>query len=151
MTTDNTTIAPFLTAFFEAYRVGKPATELSRITYLDALLRRCLEAASDRIDCDECEAAIAIERVFNPVDPFASSMGLDKLLQVLGIFVHSPWLRSDDAMQAAQWRLVRGLVDALEFTPVMISFDFEEHIVWLRDHIDQGLRRTSQRRSPRRR
>jgi len=149
MTTDNITIAPFLTAFFEAYRVGRPATELGRITYLDALLRRCLEAASDRIDCDECEAAIAIERVFNPVDPFASTMRLDKLLQVLGAFVHSPWLRSDAAMQAAQWRLVREIVDVLEVDPFVVSLGFEELIVWLRDHIDQGLRRTSQRRSPR--
>jgi len=151
MTTNTITIGPFLSAFFEAYRVGKPASELDRITYLDALLRRCLESAADRVDCDECQAAIAIERVFNPVDPFATSMGLDKLLLVLGDFVHSPWLRSDVAMQAAQWRLVREIVDAVEFAPVIFALHFEDHIVWLRDHIDRGLRRTSQRRSPRRR
>jgi hypothetical protein len=39
MTNNEITIAPFLTAFVEAYRADKPASEVKRITYLDALLR----------------------------------------------------------------------------------------------------------------
>lgn len=151
MTTNEITIAPFLTAFVETYRAGKPAAEVKRITYLDALLRSCVEATSDRGFCDGCRALLAIEKVFNPVDPFASSMGIEKLIFVLGVFVHSPWLRSDLAMEAAQWRFVRELVRILEVTPIVVSLGYRDEIEWLREHIDRGLRGTSQRRSTRRR
>ncbi|MET4581759.1 hypothetical protein ABIE21_001249 [Conyzicola nivalis] len=151
MTTNEITIAPFLTAFVEAYRADKPAAEVKRITYLDALLRRCVEATSDRGLCDECRVLLDFERAFNPVDPFASAMGMEKLIYILGVFVHSPWLRSDVAMEAAQWRFVRELVRILEVTPIVVSLGYRDEIEWLREHIDRGLRSTSQRRSSRRR
>ena len=151
MITNEITIAPFLTAFVEAYRADEPASERKRIAYLDVLLRRCVEATSDRGLCDGCRALLAVERVFNPVDPFASAMGIEKLIYILGVFVHSPWLRSDVAMEAAQWRFVRELVRILEVTPVVVSNGYDDEIEWLREHIDRGLRRTSQRRSARRR
>jgi hypothetical protein len=151
MTTNEITIAPFLTAFVEAYRADKPAAEVKRIAYLDALLRSCVEATSDRGLCDDCRALLEFERAFNLVDPFASAMGIEKLIYVLGVFVHSPWLRSDVAMEAAQWRFVRELVRILEVTPVVVTLGYDDEIEWLREHIDRGLRRTSQRRSSRRR
>jgi hypothetical protein len=145
------TIDQFLTAFFERHRTGKPAATVARIDYLDTLLRRCLEEDNDWLDCPECRSLVALERLVNPVNPFATVISLEKLVTALAYFVHSPWLRSDPAMQAAQWRLVEALLDALDAHPRMDWWGLEQTSAVLRGHIDHGLRRSNRTKGHRRR
>jgi hypothetical protein len=153
MTNDTLTIDRFLTPFLAAYSAGKPIVTVLRIERLDILLRECIEAQDHTVQCVDCRAVLAIEKVFNTVNPFATAMGVDRLLYALGAFVHSPWLRSDPLMQAEQWRLVRALVDAVERTPrfaeLHLTPDLERQITMLREHVKYGLRATSQVRRPR--
>jgi hypothetical protein len=144
-----TTIDPFLTAFFERHRVGKPAAVVARIDYLDVLLRRCLEEESGWLECVECQALVSLERAVNPVNPFATVMALDKLVPALAYFVHAPWLRSDAAMQAAQWRLVEAILDALEESPDVDWWGLHQTLGMLRAHIHSGLGRSGRPRGRR--
>ena len=150
MTDDNLTIDPFLTAFVAAHQAGKPITTALRIERLDELLRECLEEQDATVECVECRAVLAIERVFNPVNPFAASMTLDRLLYALGPFVHAPWLRTDPEMQAEQWRFVRAIVEAVQRTPLFHerfgSPAIARQLAMLDDHVARGLRRSSQAR-----
>jgi hypothetical protein len=152
MTTHNQTIDQFLTPFIAAHQAGKPITTALRIERLDALLRACIEDQDQTVTCVECCAALSIERVFNAVNPFATVMGLDRLLYALGTFVHTPWLRSDPEMQAEQWRLVRAIVDAVLRAPGFherhMTPELERQITMLREHVTWGLHRTSQARRP---
>jgi hypothetical protein len=116
---DAPTIDPFLTAFFADLHRRRPASEAARIDYLDRLLRRCLEEESGSLTCTECHSVLALERLVNGTNPFATAMSLANLVPAREYFVHSPWLRSDPAMQAAQWKLVEALLDALEDSPHM--------------------------------
>jgi hypothetical protein len=143
------TIDQFLTAFVERHRAGKPAAAVARIDYLDALLRQCLEEDNHWLECPECRSLVALERLVNPVNPFATVISLEKLVTALAYFVHSPWLRSDPAMQAAQWRLVEALLDALEAHPRMDWWGLHETRSMLRRHIDHGLRRSKGERRTR--
>ena len=153
MTNPYLTIDPFLTSFVKAHGAGKPAAVVSRIEYLDALLRRCLEEQDDEVQCVECRARLSIEKVFNSVNPFATAMWLDRLLWALGYFVHSPWLRSDTVMQAEQWRFVKAIVESVVQTPHFREYyltpDLARQITMLRDHVRHGLQCTSQLRGPR--
>jgi hypothetical protein len=148
MTINTPTISPFLSRFVEVYAVGKPATELAAISYLDAALRRCVETVADRIDCESCQAILELERYFNPHDPVACAMTPEKLLPVLASFLHPPWLRPDRVVQAAQWRFAAALLNAVEVQaverqPVVADSDFHDEIAWLRSLIASGLRRTT--------
>ncbi|WP_411699664.1 hypothetical protein [Conyzicola sp.] len=153
MTNDTLTINQFLTPFVAAYSAGKPLVTVLRIERLDILLRECIEAQDDTVHCVDCRAALAIEKVFNTVNPFATAMAVDRLLYALGPFVHSPWLRSDPLMQAEQWRLVRAIVDAVERTPgfdeIHMTPYLARQITMLREHVTYGLRATSQARRSR--
>ena len=153
MTNHNLTIDEFLTPFVADYGAGKHIVTALRIERLDALLRECVEAQDGAVQCAECRALISIEKVFNPDNPVATAMGLEHLVFSLWHFVHSPWLRSDVAMQAEQWRFVRAIVDAVERTPrfreLHLSPALERQIAGLRDHVTWGLKRTSQARKPR--
>jgi hypothetical protein len=144
-----TTIDPFLTAFFGRYRAGKPSAAVARIDYLDTLLRRCLEEESAWLQCVECQSLISLERAVNHANPFATVMPLEKLVPALGYFVHAPWLRSDAAMQAAQWRLVEALLDGLEDRPDFDWSGLGQTHGMLRAHIHSGLRRASRARGSR--
>jgi hypothetical protein len=153
MTNEPLTIDRFLTPFLAAYGAGKPIVTALRIERLDILLRECIEAQDETVTCVDCRAALAIENVFNSANPFASVMGVDRLLYALGAFVHAPWLRSDPLMQAEQWRLVRAVVDAVERTPrfaeLHLTAELARQITMLREHVSYGLRATSQARRPR--
>jgi hypothetical protein len=155
MTDDNLTIDRFLTPFVVAHQAGKPIVTVMRIDRLDRILRTCIEAQESGMQCVECRAIYLIEKAFNPVNPYATSMNVDLLLYALGAFVHSPWLQRDVEMQAEQWRLVRAIVDAVERTPGFeqrhATPQLARQITMLRDHVTWGLHRTSQargRRSP---
>jgi hypothetical protein len=149
MTHQLATIDPFLTAFFERYRVGKPPAVVARIDYLDTLLRRCLEEDNAWLDCRECRSLVALERLVNPVDPFATVISLENLVTALAYFVHAPWLRSDPAMQAAQWRIVEAMLDDLEDRPDFDWSGLGQTHGMLRAHIHSGLRRASRARGSR--
>jgi len=150
MTDNDLTIDRFLTPFVADYQSGKPITTALRIERLDMLLRQCVEAQDETVRCVECRAILSLEKVFNPVDPFATSMGVDRLLYALGAFVHSPWLRSDSEMQAEQWRFVRAIVDAVRrtscFDERFMTPELKRQITMLLDHARWGLHRTSQAR-----
>jgi len=153
MTDDNLTIDRFLTPFVPLHQSGKPLVTVMRIDRLDRILRQCIEAQEDGVHCLECRALLLIEKAFNSVNPVASALSVDRLLFALGAYVHSPWLQSDVAMQAEQWRFVRAIVDAVERTPEFdqryMTPQLERQIVMLREHVSWGLRRSSQARKPR--
>lgn len=153
MTNSNLTIDQFLTPFVVAHQAGKPIVTVLRIDRLDRILRRCLEAQEHTVQCVECRAVYLIEKAFNPDNPFAASMGVERLLYALGAFVHSPWLQSEIEMQAEQWRFVRAVVDAVERTPDFeerhLTPDLARQITMLREHVKYGLHRTSQARGGR--
>ena len=153
MTNNNLTIDQFLTSFVAAHQAGKPITTALRIEQLDTLLRACLEEQDDTVQCVECRAILSIEKAFNSVNPFATSMAVDRLLYALGAYVHAPWLRSNAEMQAEQWRFVSAMVDAIERTPRFESLYLTPHlarqITMLREHVKYGLHRTSQARGRR--
>jgi len=153
MTDNNLTIDRFLTPFVVAHQAGKPIVTVLRIDRLDRILRRCIEEQESRVQCVDCRAIYLIEKAFNPVNPFATSMSVDRLIYALGEFVHSPWLQDDVEMQAEQWRFVRAIVDAVERTPGFeerhMTPQLERQITMLRDHVRWGLHRTSQARGRR--
>jgi hypothetical protein len=148
MTDNNLTIDRFLTPFVAAHQAGKPIVTVLRIDRLDRILRRCIEQQERTVECVECRAAYLIEKAFNPDNPFATSMSVDRLLYALGAYVHAPWLQSDPVMQAEQWRFVRAIVDAVERTPGFderhMTPDLARQITMLREHVKYGLHRTSQ-------
>jgi hypothetical protein len=150
MTNSDLTIDKFLTPFVADFQAGKPITTALRIERLDKLLRECVEAQDGTVQCVECRAILSIEKVFNPIDPFATSMNVDRLLWALGAFVHSPWLRSDPEMQAEQWRFTKAIVDAVQRTPRFeerfMTPELARQIAMLRDHVKWGLHRTAQAR-----
>jgi len=150
MTNDNLTIDQFLTPFVVAHQAGRPLATVMRIDRLDRILRQCVEAQEHTVQCVECRAVYLIERAFNPDNPFATAMSVDRLLFALGAFVHAPWLQGDPVMQAEQWRFVRAIVEAVERTPEFddryMTPELARQITMLREHVTWGLHRTSQAR-----
>lgn len=140
------TIDPFLTASTDAYCARLDEVDAVRVRYLDTLLRQCVEELAFDVQCVECRALLTLERAFNPANPYATSMSLTNLLNALFSFVHVPWLRSDVAMAAAQWKFVRALLDALEQSPLALTARRRADVVMLRKHITAGLKATSQGR-----
>ena len=142
MTHQTTTIDSFLGPFLAQYRRGKSADAVRRIDYLERLLGDCMEDAALHRVCDDCREMLALERMIDPVGAFPRVMDVECLVDVLLAFVHRPWLRSDPAMQRAQWRLVEAAVVALGEYGVSWSPSLERSLKSLVDHVDYELHRS---------
>lgn len=140
MTNRPVAIDPFLAAFVSAYARGRPAPELARTAYLDALLRRCIEETGPGLLCSDCRTLLELERVFDPTGACARVMRLECLVIVLVHFVHQPWLRSDPLVRIAQWSFVDHLLAAVEATPLPATKEISVALRSLHSHLDRALR-----------
>lgn len=107
MTTLRPSIDHILTQFF----ARQPATgvALTRLRFLDPLLRSYLETEGYRSLTTPLLAQLEIERGVHPAGAFARIMNADDLIYTLPGFIEPPWLQENLLLRKAQIDVVAGL------------------------------------------